>query len=432
VGDEFRRHPFIFISASLIGSSLEWYDFLLSSTAASLIWPKVFFPTQTPIIGLLLSVTAFGVGIMSRPLGALLFGNIADTRGRANSLIYTLLTMGLGTLGIALTPSYQVIGIGGGILLFVFRFLQGIGLGGEYGSVNTWIAEHANKSKFRGLMTGFSQFGVPIGLIASSLSFTIIESSTSASYLLSIGWRIPFLIGFVAAIIGAIIRHRISESPVFREMERKREVVRYPFALVFKEQLKLILLITGSALGLFSTFYLELFSQSLIVSTGLSASFATLTVLLAGGLALILNAVLLTISDYKGRRKVILAGALWDIIWSIPFFYLVTSKNPFLVAIAMLLFLPITNSAIFAVGTVYYLELFPAKYRASGMSISYQLAGIFGGALAPIFASLIISSLGGALNSILYLGIMNLVYALISLICFILMRRETKGIDLNY
>jgi MFS family permease len=405
-----------FLSGSLVGTSFEWYDFYISGTMASLIWPEVFFPTKNFALSLILSFITFGVGFGARPIGSWIFGHFGDKIGRKAVLIQTLLFMGGGTFLIGITPGYATIGVAGGVLLAIFRFLQGLGVGGEFPSVNSWILEIKAKSKFRNLWASSAQLGSPIGLVASSLFITYLLTNTSSSFFASIGWRIPYFVGTALVLVGVIVRYRLTETPIFKYMQTKKKIVKIPSLTLFKESWKKILTVAWLPLGTFAVFFLTLeISVPLITAGGLSKSFATLTITIAGVALLFTVPLFSLLSDKIGRRLAILIPAIWLVIWSYPYFTLMTSGNAALVVLAQLLWVPIATGGIFAINPVILGELFSERYRVSGIGLTYAIPTLVGGIAPPIIFAYFVGLYQGVLHALTAIGSMVLIFNIVSL-----------------
>jgi len=410
---EYKRSEVIKVAAAaVIGTTIEWYDFLIAGTAAAIAWPRVFFPSQDPATSLLLSITAFGVGFIGRPVGAILFGHFGDKLGRKRVLIWTLLTMGIGTLGIALVPPYASIGVLAGILVVIFRIIQSLGVGGEWGGATALVAEFAAKSKYRAFWGSWVQQGVPLGLLAANGVFVILTSQLSSEDFLNWGWRVPFYIGAVIIVVGVIIRYKIAETPLFKTILEKRQLEKVPFASLIKNQGKTVALLAIGWAYQNAVFYIVTsFAQGYLTTyIGVSRSLASFSVFLAAAISIIAILVGSIIADYIGRKKVIIisAGLTVATVW--PYFMLLNTGNPLLVILAqvMLLFIILFG---YAVLPAYYSEQYPTKYRYTGTAFTYHIASPFAGGLAPILATYFITLAGGnALAAWPYIALMGSIY----------------------
>src|SRR5688572_29438017 len=316
------------IVASLIGTSLEWYDFFIYGTAAALVFNQLFFPTFEPLVGTLLAFTTYAVGFVARPLGGLIFGHYGDRIGRKNVLVVTLMLMGIATFAIGLMPTYAVIGVWAPILLVLLRFLQGLGLGGEWGGAVLMTLESGDRSK-RGLNASWPQVGVPIGLLLANGMLSLMGAVTSDEAFLAWGWRVPFLLSGVLVLVGLWIRLTIAESPAFEQVEAKQVKARAPIVDVLRSYPRQVLLAIGARVGVDVVFYLfVLFITTYIVTyLGLPQSYALNAVLIAATLQVVFIPLFGALSDRIGRRPVYLAGAIGAAAWTFVFFALLDTGS---------------------------------------------------------------------------------------------------------
>ena len=263
--------------SGFLGTTIEWYDFLLSGITAALVWPTVFFPSYGLLSGLLVSISVYGLGFVARPVGAAIFGHLGDRRGRKSTLIWTLLVMGLGTLALGLTPGYATIGVLGGVLVTVFRLLQGVGFGGEWGGSSTWVMEFASKSRWRSFWTSWVQQGAIFGLLLSNGAFFLAEISlggVAGSAFLAWGWRIPFFANLVLIALAIVIRQKLSETPVFNLLLERKAPERVPSLKVWKERPGLILKMIGAKVYVDSAFWtVTVFSGVFLSALGISGMY---------------------------------------------------------------------------------------------------------------------------------------------------------------
>lgn len=374
------------IVASLIGTSLEWYDFFIYGTAAALVFNQLFFPEFDPLIGTLLAFTTFAVGFVARPLGGLVFGHYGDKLGRKNVLVVTLLLMGIATFLIGVLPTYPTIGFWAPVLLVLLRFLQGLGLGGEWGGAVLMTMESGDSNR-RGLNASWPQVGVPIGLLLANGVISLMGSVTSNEAFLSWGWRVPFLLSGLLVIVGMWIRLTIAESPVFAEAEKSDSTEKAPILEVLRRYPKQVLLAIGARVGVDVAFYtFVLFITTYIVTyLELPRSYALNAVLIAAAVQVAAIPLFGHLSDKRGRRPVYLAGAIGAAIWVFLFFTLLDSGQFALILLAAVVAL-IFHAAMYGPQAAFIAEMFPTKVRYTGASMGYQLAGIVGGAVAPIIS----------------------------------------------
>jgi metabolite-proton symporter len=414
------------VVASLVGTSLEWYDFFIYGTAAALVFNQLFFPTFDPLVGTLLAFTTFAVGFVARPLGGIVFGHYGDKVGRKNVLVATLLLMGIATFLIGLMPTYATIGVWAPILLVLLRFLQGLGLGGEWGGAVLMTLESGDRSK-RGLNASWPQVGVPIGLLLANGMLSLMAAVSSDEAFLAWGWRVPFLLSGVLVLVGLWIRLTIAESPAFEQVEAKQEKARAPIVDVLRSYPRQVLLAIGARVGVDVVFYLfVLFITTYLVTyLGLPQSYALNAVLIAATFQVVFIPLFGALSDRIGRRPVYLAGAIGAAAWTFAFFALLDTGSFALIVLAAVVAL-LLHAAMYGPQASFIAEMFPTQVRYSGASMGYQLAGVIGGALAPIIATALLSrydtSLVVSLYAVVVLGI--------TILCVVI-ARETAKADLD-
>ncbi|WP_287689121.1 MFS transporter [Metallosphaera javensis (ex Sakai et al. 2022)] len=412
----------------MIGTAIEDFDFIAAGLASSIAWPYVFFPKGNFAADLLASLGAFLVSFVARPFGAFLFGHYGDRLGRKSSLVFTLLTMGVGVLIIAIVPGYAVLGLAAPILLFIARILQGLGYGGEWGSVTTWVVEHASTSKWRALWASIVPEGYAIGGLAAAVLTTLLLSIYGFKSFVDFYWRIPFYIGIVVILIGAFLRYTLMESPIFSKIFSERKVLSLPSLQVFKEKWTDVLKLAGINMIAQTPFYVAITVMITYISVALSlprsfASFTTVIGEIVGGFLVIICGLL---ADIVGRKNLLIAIYAIAIIFSIPYILLVNTAVPSLVLLSQVILMGLAFGAV-AVLSSYLSEYFDPKYRASGSGLAYQI-GVLLGVLPQ---SLLIGYIVGTskVNSI-YIGIILAITAILSLVS-LLLARETRGIKVG-
>lgn len=398
--DSSARRPMRRVAAaSLVGTTIEFYDFLIYGTAAALVFGPLFFPSLGAGAATVASIATFGVAFVLRPLGAVVFGHFGDRLGRKRTLVTSLLIMGGSTFAIGLVPTADTIGIAAPLLLVLLRALQGIALGGEWAGAALLTAEYAGADQ-RGRFSMYPQLGPGLGVALSSATFLITSQTMSEAAFADWGWRIPFLVSSVLVGVGLWVRLNIEETPAFTEVTAADAIVRLPFADAIRDQWRQILLGGGMLSMTFSCFYI-----STVFLTGYAGSApgvghlglertSILTVNILGAAVLSVTVICSAIlSDRFGRRRVLLTGTLLGTV-SAPIAFAVMepgSTGSFFVAIAILM---VTLGIPYGPAAAYLPELFHAKYRYSGAGIAYNLAGILGGALPLIVADPLVDRFG--------------------------------------
>lgn len=383
------------VFASSIGTIIEWYDFLIYGTAAALVFNKLFFPADDPLMGTMAALGSAAVGFFARPFGGAFFGFLGDRLGRKSMLLATLLIMGLGTFAIGLLPTYQQIGIWAPILLVTLRVVQGIGLGGEWGGAALMVLEHAPKHR-RGFCGSLVQVGFPIGLILSAGVYAAVSKLPEEDFL-SWGWRIPFLSSVILVALGTFIRVKVAESPVFLEMKAKKEIAKNPFFdAVFKNP-KNFLIAVGLKICEVSWVYMLTVFMVVYATKNLGLSKALMldAIMIAAAVEIVTIPLFGYLSDYFGRRPFYFAGSLFTIAFAFPLFWLMDTRDPFVVIIATAVALSFGHGLMFGPQATYFPELFGARVRYTGASFGFQVSAAIGGGLTPILSTLLVGKFGG-------------------------------------
>lgn len=414
------------VVASLIGTSLEWYDFFIYGTAAALVFNQLFFPSFNPLVGTLLAFTTYAVGFVARPLGGIVFGHYGDRLGRKNVLVVTLLLMGIATFLIGVLPTYATLGVWAPVLLVTLRFLQGLGLGGEWGGAVLMTLESGDPAR-RGLNASWPQIGVPMGLLLANGVLSLMSAVTSEAAFASWGWRVPFLLSGLLVAVGLWIRLSIAESPLFREVEASEAKAAAPVVEVLRRYPKQVLLAVGARVGVDVAFYTFVLFITTYVATylRLPRSYALNAVLIAAAVQVFLIPWFGHLSDRFARRPVYLLGALGAAVWVFVFFALLDTGRFGLVVLAAVIAL-VFHAAMYGPQAAFITEMFPTKVRYSGASMGYQLAGILGGALAPIISVALLDRYDTSVAVSVYAAAMLLV----TLVC-VLAAPETSRLDLH-
>jgi MFS family permease len=414
------------VIAATVGTTIEWYDFLLYSTMAGLVFGRLFFPNSSPLTATLNAFAIYFVGFIARPVGAFIFGHYGDRVGRKSTLIFTLVLMGVSTFLVAFLPTYASIGMWGAVLLTILRLVQGIGVGGEWGGSVLISMEWARHNNERGFLTSWPQFGGPAGLFLANLA-VLIFSKWSGDAFFTWGWRIPFALSIILVGIGLWIRLRILETPVFRNLVAERKIERAPIIEVCKKQPGAIILSMFARTSEQGPFYIF---TAFIFAYGTGALHASRDLLLAGVLAATVISIVTIplsgyISDRIGRKKMYIAGCVAMGIFGFVYFGLIDTMSPVLIFIAIAISL-IPHDMQYGPQAALIAESFTPRLRYSGASIGYQLASITAGGPAPLIAT----ALFAAYHSGTPIAIYILVTAIVSIIATSLMKDYT-GQDIS-
>src|SRR5437660_190356 len=382
-------------AASLIGTSIEWYDFFLYGTAAALVFNKLFFPTFAPLTGTMAAFATYAVGFAARPIGGIVFGHYGDKLGRKTMLYLTLLIMGVATTAIGLLPTYAKIGIWAPIALVALRLLQGLGIGGEWGGAVLMAIEHAPAHR-RGFYGSWPQMGVAIGLLLSTLVFRHFSGYPEATFL-AWGWRVPFLLSFILLAVGLWIRHRLAESPVFARLKSRKGEARMPVIEVFRRYMQPMLLATGARLAENGLFYIFTTFSLTYVATQLKLdrNMALNGLLVASACSLFTVPAWGALSDRLGRRPVYLGGAVAGGLLAVPFFWLLEPGRPAPTWLAFVLAITLGHDAMYAPQASFFAEPFPTRVRYRGASLASQLGSVVSGGLSPLIATALLARTGG-------------------------------------
>ena len=424
--DQHNRELRRAVIAATVGTTIEWYDFLLYSTMAGLVFVKLFFPNEDPYTATLSAFGIYFVGFVARPIGAFIFGHYGDRIGRKSTLIVTLVLMGISTFLVAFLPGYAVIGIWGAVILTILRLIQGIGVGGEWGGSVLLSMEWARHNHERGFLSSWPQFGGPAGLFLANLA-VLIFSKMSGDQFLNWGWRIPFAFSIVLVAIGLWIRLRILETPVFRKLVQENKIERAPIVEVCRKQWGTIILGALARTSEQGPFYIF---TAFIFAYGTTVLHASRDLLLAGVLAATcLSAFAIPFSgwasDRIGRKRMYILGAAAMGVWGFVYFGLINAGSATLIFVAMMFSL-IAHDMQYGPQAALIAESFTPRLRYSGASISYQLASITAGGPAPLIAT----ALFAAYKSSTPIAIYILITAIISIVatCFL---KDYTGKDVS-
>jgi MHS family shikimate/dehydroshikimate transporter-like MFS transporter len=377
--------------SSVIGASIEWYDFLVYAAATALVFNQLFFPTLNAHLGSIAAFGAYAAGFLARPVGALIFGHFGDRIGRKPMLVTTMLIMGAGTFLIGLLPTYYQVGIAAPALLVVLRLLQGIGLGGEWAAAVLMVFENAPAER-RGLMSSMVQMGNPIGHIMVSGLFSIVALLPEPVFL-AWGWRVPFLVSIVVVGVGLFIRLKLDETPSYLEVRRTGRIAKIPIVEVIRHYPRSFLTAVGLKISdiayatIGGIFVIAYVTRHL----GLSRELALSAVLFANLTALAFIPLFGWLSDKVGRRPMFYAGCLFCGAFAFPLFWLLDTRDPALIILTVTLIICFGEMLMFSVGASWYAELFDARVRYTGISFGFQVGSTISGGLTPLIAESLLS-----------------------------------------
>jgi metabolite-proton symporter len=412
--------------ASLIGSSIEWFDYFLYGTMASLVFNKLFFPNTDPVVGLLLSYLSFSLTFFIRPLGGIFFSHIGDKIGRKKTLVLTLSLMGTATVLIGLLPDYSTIGIWAPILLFILRLIQGLGIGGEWGGALLLAVEYSGKNE-RGFYGSVPQMGVTIGMLLGTLSVSLMSLLPEDQFL-SWGWRVPFILSAILVFIGLWIRNGIDETPAFLEAKQTGHIAKVPLVDTFRYHWKSVLIAIGAKVVETGPFYI--FSTFVIAYATKYLGYDKVTALNAVTMATLVTTIVIPFmgkwSDKIGRKPLYIGGTIAMMLFAFPYFYLLSLKSAVWLTVATVIALGILWAPVTAVLGTLFSEIFSTQVRYTGVTVGYQLGAAIAGGTAPLIATALLSAYN---NSWVPVALYIILTGVISLIA-ISATRETRDANL--
>jgi len=379
--------------ASLIGSSIEWFDYFLYGTVASLVFTTLFFPNHDPVVGLLLSYVSFALPFFIRPLGGIIFSHIGDRVGRKTTLVMTLSLMGGATVLIGCLPDYDAIGVWAPILLITLRCIQGLGIGGEWGGALLLAVEYSNKNS-RGFFGSIPQIGVTIGMLLGTLSITILTTVLSDAQFMSWGWRIPFILSALLVFLGLWIRKGLDETPAFKEAKESGNVAKVPIIETVRYHWRAVLIAVGAKVVetgpfyIFGTFIIAYATEYQGYERTVALNAVTISVLIATVMIPLMG----KLSDKVGRKPLYIGGTVAILLYAFPYFYLVSLQSDFLLIIATVIGLGILWAPVTAVLGTMFTEIFTTNVRYTGVTLGYQLGAALAGGTAPLIATALLSA----------------------------------------
>ncbi|THE12220.1 MFS transporter [Bacillus timonensis] len=413
--------------ASLVGSSIEWFDYFLYGTVAALVFNTAFFHSDDPTVGLMLAYASFALSFFIRPLGGVIFSHIGDKIGRKKTLVLTLSLMGGATVLMGFLPTYEQIGVIAPILLIVLRLIQGIGLGGEWGGALLLAVEYAPKER-RGLFGSVPQMGVTIGLLLGTLALSLMTLLPDAAFM-SWGWRVPFILSALLVVFGLWIRKGIEETPSFKMVQEKGEVAKIPFFETMRTHWKEVLIAIGGKVVETAPFYI--FGTFIVSYATTQLGFSRTATLNAVTIATIVTTILIPImgnlSDKVGRKKLYVGGTILMMLYAFPYFWLLHQESVALLVVATILGLGIIWAPITAVLGTMFSEIFKSNVRYTGITLGYQIGAALAGGTAPLVATALLAAFN---NSYVPVALYIILTAAISLIAVATVR-DRKNEDLD-
>ncbi|MBM7705950.1 metabolite-proton symporter [Chryseomicrobium aureum] len=378
--------------ASLVGSSIEWFDYFLYGTMAALVFNQLFFVSEDPTVGLLLAYASFALSFFIRPFGGVIFSHIGDRIGRKKTLVLTLSLMGAATFAMGILPTYQAIGVAAPIILITLRLIQGLGIGGEWGGALLLATEYA-PPEHRGLFGSIPQMGVTIGMVMGTLALWIMSLLPEAAFM-SWGWRVPFVFSALLVVFGLWIRKGIDETPEFKAVQASGEVPKLPIVETLRFYWREVLITIGAKVVETAPFYI--FSTFIVsyatTNLGFSRSATLGAVMIATVVTTILIPIMGSLSDRVGRKKMYIAGTVAMMAFAFPYFWMIHQGSVALLVIATVIGLGIIWAPITAVLGTMFSEIFDAKVRYTGVTLGYQVGAAVAGGTAPLVATALLAT----------------------------------------
>jgi metabolite-proton symporter len=415
------------VGASLVGTTIEFYDFFLYTSAAAIVFNKVFFPTSDPLTGTLLSLLTYAIGFVARPLGGLVFGHFGDRIGRKKLLIISLVLMGGSSTLMGVLPTYAAVGVTAPILLTVLRLIQGFALGGEWGGAVLLVSEHGSAER-RGFWASWPQCGAPAGNLIATGVLALLAAVQSDAAFIAWGWRVAFLLSAVLVAIGLWVRLSVSESPVFLAAQQAQEPApKLPIAHVLRTSWRSVLVAMGARMAENVSYYvLTAFILVYVVNTlHLSKSWGLQAVVIGSAVHFVTIPLWGMLSDRVGRRAVYLFGAVAMAAWAFGFFAMLDTKSYGSIVLGTTIGL-VLHGAMYGPQAAYFAELFDTRGRYSGASIGAQLASVAAGGVAPLIATALLKAYGSTTPISLYVVGMCAIT-----VVAVLLSRETRGAELT-
>ena len=413
--------------ASLVGSTIEWFDYFLYGTVAALVFNQLFFVTDDPAFGTLYAFAAFALAFLIRPFGGIIFSHIGDKIGRKRTLVLTLSLMGLATFLMGVLPTYQTIGIWAPVLLILLRLIQGLGLGGEWGGALLLAVEYAPKEK-RGLFGSIPQMGVTLGMLMGTLALSVMTLLPDDAFL-TWGWRVPFILSALLVVFGLWIRKGIDETPSFKKIQEKGDVPKLPIADTIRYHWREVLIAIGAKVVETAPFYI--FGTFIVSYATQNLDFSETNALNAVTIGTIATTILMPImgafSDKVGRKPLYIGGTIFMILYAFPYFWLLHQGSVAMLFLATVIGLGIIWAPITAVLGTMFSEIFSARVRYTGISLGYQIGAAVAGGTAPLIATALLIRFN---NSYIPVALYIIFTAVISLIAVITVK-DKRAEDLD-
>ena len=401
------------LASSFLGSMIEFYDFILFATAASIVFSQVFFVDLDPGLGLFLSFTILAVGYVARPLGGILFGHFGDKLGRKGVLVTSMMLMGGTTVAIGLLPTTATIGVAAPVLLTVFRVIQGLAVGGEWGGAMLIALEHA-PSKRRGFAASFANMGGPAGAVLATVVMSVFTLLPDEQFI-SWGWRIPFLLSAVLVFIGLVVRMKVQETPIFQELQDKADERKVPLLEVISKYPKNLTLGVLAGMSSYTVQGLmTVWAISYVIDSGLDSTHVLWVKALGAASTVVVVWFASQLSDRFGRRPVMVAGMLMGALFAFPIMYLLDLTSLWTFALALILTQGLVQGTIFGPFGAFCAEMFPTHIRYTGASLVYQTSSTLGAGFTPMIASSLVAFAGGELWLIAVVWIAVFVVAMLA------------------
>jgi metabolite-proton symporter len=409
--------------ASLVGSSIEWFDYFLYGTMAALVFNQLFFVNEDPTVGLLLAYASFALSFFIRPFGGIIFSHIGDRIGRKKTLVLTLSLMGAATFAMGILPTYQAIGVAAPIILITLRLIQGLGIGGEWGGALLLATEYAPPER-RGLFGSIPQMGVTIGMVMGTLALWIMSLLPEQQFM-TWGWRVPFILSALLVIFGLWIRKGIDETPEFKKVQEKGEIPKLPIVETLRYYWKEVLITIGAKVVETAPFYIfSTFIVSYGTSTlGFSRSAVLGAVMVSTVITTILIPVMGSLSDRVGRKKMYIVGTVAMMAFAFPYFWMIHQGSVLMLVLATIIGLGIIWAPITAVLGTMFSEIFDAKVRYTGVSLGYQIGAAVAGGTAPLVATALLASFN---NSYVPVALYIMFTAVVSLIAIFAVKSRVE------